>query len=82
MKTQYHTDDAAPCWKCSGTIATYTVDDAVSLIDVLCVACHRTDVFRALTAKPLECAADVSAAHREAAGFMTPCIFYRTKELS
>lgn len=67
MRSEFHSDNAAPCWHCRGTIVTYTVDDSVSLIDVLCVSCRRRDVFRPARITALECVADVSAAHREAA---------------
>lgn len=65
MKTTFHTDNARPCWRCSGTIATYTVDDAVTLIDVYCHGCHARDAFVANDHEPpLTTAAEISAAHR------------------
>lgn len=66
MRTTLHTDNAAPCWKCDGTIASYTVDDSVSLIDVLCVCCKHRDVFRppTLFSATEVSPAQVSAAHR------------------
>ena len=68
MKTDFYTDRAKPCWSCSGTVARYTTDTEVSLIDVLCICCGRRDVFRPRDATaPLESAAQVSAAHRSVA---------------
>lgn len=65
MKTTFASDIAKPCWKCGGTIAEYTLDDAVSLIDVRCFGCHATDIFRPADSRaPLTTAAEVSAVHR------------------
>lgn len=64
MKQRYGTDNAAPCWFCSATVAEYVTDDTVSLIDVTCKCCNRTDVFMALDDFPTT-AAECSAAHRK-----------------
>lgn len=60
----YYTDDSAPCWSCNGTIAEYTTDDTVSLIDIRCLCCWSTDAFRPPPGIIPTTAADVSAAHR------------------
>ena len=65
MRTQYHTDNGKPCWGCHGTIATYTLDSAVLLIDVQCLSCLRRDVFRPKSPLAEQTAAAISAAHRE-----------------
>jgi hypothetical protein len=65
MRQQFYSDNARPCWSCNGTIAEYTVDDTISLIDVVCIACRRRDVFRP-TKPPADHVAAVSAAHRDA----------------
>jgi hypothetical protein len=65
MKQVFYSDSGKPCWKCSGTIAEYTTDTEVSLIDVICRCCHRRDVFRPVGGfKFPETAAEISAAHR------------------
>jgi hypothetical protein len=62
MTTSFHTDNAAPCWSCQGTVATYTVDNFTTLVDVFCHGCHRNDLFTYLTTEPT--AAILSDAHR------------------
>jgi hypothetical protein len=75
MKHIFGTDNAKPCWKCGGTIAEYTLDDAVSLIDVRCIGCHAADVFLPADSEvPLTTAAEVSAAHR--GGLMRYRVWY------
>lgn len=64
MKTDYPTDNAAPCWSCQGTVATYTVDDATSLVDVHCHGCNRRDVFYVAYVGTCNNAAALSALHR------------------
>jgi hypothetical protein len=61
-RSKFYSDNAAPCWKCGGTIVEYVTDDTVSLIDVLCISCRNRDVFSA-TGNP-DTAAAISAAHR------------------
>lgn len=65
MKTQFHSDNGAPCWRCSGTIYTYTVDTYVTYVGATCVSCRADNMF--FPPKPFACetAADVSAAHRK-----------------
>jgi hypothetical protein len=64
MRAKFGTDNAAPCWSCDGTIASYTVDDTVSLVDVYCHGCHRRDLFTRPDVAPPETAAECSAMHR------------------
>lgn len=79
MKRIFGTDNAKPCWKCSGTVAEYTLDSEVSLIDVLCLGCHHRDVFQPADAKaPLTTAAEVSAAHR--GGLLRFSVWYMRPE--
>ena len=66
MKTRYHTDNAAPCWSCDGTVASYDVDDTVSLVDVYCYGCHARDVFSRPTNLAPISADQCSAMHRVA----------------
>ncbi len=66
MKTRFGTDNAAPCWSCQGTIASYTVDDTVSIVDVYCYGCHWRDLFTRPTNTMPDTAAECSAMHREA----------------
>lgn len=64
MTMSLHTDNAAPCWHCQCTVASYTVDDHVSLVDIHCHGCHRRDVFyRRADGSPVT-AAQISKAHR------------------
>lgn len=66
MKTLFYTDNAKPCWSCSGTVAEYETDSEVTLIEVRCRGCGRRDVFRPVDpTAALESAAQVSAAHRK-----------------
>jgi hypothetical protein len=62
MKTTFHSDNGKPCYRCGGTIFTYHCDDAVSLIDTLCISCHARDVFTAKRTPTTP--AQASAAHR------------------
>lgn len=65
MRRQFHSDNARPCPRCDCTIATYTVDTELALIEVFCHGCHMTDEFvpNDHAARPMT-AADVSASHR------------------
>jgi hypothetical protein len=65
MKTKFVTNNARPCWSCSGTVAEYTIDMTMSLIEVRCIRCGRSDIFvpNDHTARPAT-AAEISAAHR------------------
>ena len=71
MRTHYHSDDGAPCWKCSGTIFTYTVDDTVSYVAAYCIGCGADNMFQPKTAMTdaMVKAAFVSEAHRQSAGW-------------
>lgn len=64
MKLRFHSDNGAPCWRCSGTIYTYTVDPYVTYVAATCTSCRADNMF--FPAKPFapETAADISAAHR------------------
>jgi hypothetical protein len=62
MQTTFHSDNGKPCFKCRGTIFTYHCDDAVSLVDAICVSCNTRDLFAAQQT-PVT-AAQASAAHR------------------
>lgn len=64
MKLHYHSDNGAPCWRCQGTIYTYTVDDAVSFVLANCHGCGADNMFYPPQALVFDCAADVSATHR------------------
>jgi hypothetical protein len=65
MKTKFVTDNARPCWSCSGTVAEYTINTMVSLIDVRCICCGKRDIFvpNDHAARPAT-AAEILAAHR------------------
>jgi hypothetical protein len=60
---KFHTDNAAPCFRCQSTIATYDVDEATSLVDVFCHGCHQRDTFDR-GRRQITTAAEASAAHR------------------
>lgn len=64
MKIHFHSDNGAPCWRCDGTIYTYTVDSYVSFVAARCVSCRADNMFFPLKPFAPEKAADVSAAHR------------------
>ena len=64
MKQHFHSDNGAACWRCDGTIYTYTVDEYVTYVGARCVSCQADNMFYPPAAK-LDTAADVSAAHRE-----------------
>ena len=67
MKTKFATDNDVPCWNCKCTVCEYTVDDTVTYVSVYCVGCQQADAFYPPQAIPaLDCAANVSAAHRRA----------------
>jgi hypothetical protein len=66
MRMRYHSDNGAPCWRCDGTIYTYTVDDAVTYVMAVCLGCGRDNTFH----PPANCNGcdsprAVSLAHRE-----------------
>jgi hypothetical protein len=61
-KTAFHSDNGAPCYRCTGTIFTYHCDDAVSLVDTVCISCRARDVFSVCPTPTT--AAEMSAAHR------------------
>jgi hypothetical protein len=65
MKTHLHSDNGAPCWRCDGTIYTYTVDPYVTYVGARCVGCRADNMFYPPKPFNAETAADVSAAHRE-----------------
>jgi hypothetical protein len=62
-KTYFHSDNGTPCWRCSGTIYTYTVDESVTYVGARCIGCHADNMFYP-TRCAFDTAADVSAAHR------------------
>lgn len=70
MRMRYHSDNGAPCWKCAGTIYTYTVDDAVTYVGATCIGCGADNMFYPPKhwQMSLNEAANVSASHRQAAG--------------
>jgi hypothetical protein len=65
MRTRLHSDDGAPCWRCDGTIFTYTVDDTVTYIGATCIGCGADNMFYPPAHSDLDTAASVSAAHRK-----------------
>jgi hypothetical protein len=64
MRMMLYSDNGAPCFKCGGTIHAYHCDDAVSLIDTVCISCRARNVI-SVTKTPTT-PAEVSAAHRSA----------------
>jgi hypothetical protein len=62
MKTTFHSDNGKPCFQCRGTIFTYHCDDAVSLVDTVCVSCNARDLFTARQTP--KSPSQASAAHR------------------
>jgi hypothetical protein len=64
MRTRYHSDNGAPCWKCSGTVYTYVVDDAVTHINAVCVTCGGDNTFHPPYGCSIDTEVSVSAAHR------------------
>lgn len=64
MKTRFHSDNGAPCWRCSGTIYTYTVDDTVTYVGAKCIGCHADNMFYPPADYAIDTAALVSTAHR------------------
>jgi hypothetical protein len=64
MKTDFHSDNGAPCWRCNGTIYTYTVDDQVTYVGARCIGCGADNMFYPSSA--VDTAAFVSWAHRDA----------------
>ena len=70
MKVHFHSDNGAPCWRCSGTIYKYTVDEYVSYVAASCIGCRADNMFIPAKSLSLEdTPARVSQAHREAAAF-------------
>lgn len=69
MRMRYHSDNGASCWRCSGTIYTYTVDDCVTYVGATCIACGADNMFYPPKHCALDTAAFVSTAHREAGGW-------------
>jgi hypothetical protein len=67
MKMNFHSDNGAPCWRCSGTIYTYTVDDCVTYVGARCIGCRADNMFYPPSHCGVDRASDVSAAHRESA---------------
>lgn len=65
MKTHLHSDNGAPCWRCSGTIYTYTIDDCVTYIGATCIGCRADNMFYPPKDYAVDTAAFVSAAHRK-----------------
>lgn len=71
MRNRYHSDNGADCWRCGGSIYTYTVDDCVTYVGACCISCGADNMFyppRTLEDLPLDTPSNVSTAHREAAG--------------
>ncbi len=64
MRKRYHSDNGAPCWRCSGTIYTYTVDDCVTYIGATCIGCGGDNMFYPQSMQPLDKPESVSAEHR------------------
>lgn len=65
MKKHFHSDSGAPCWRCSGTIYSYIVDDIVSYVAARCVSCRADNMFFPPRHRAIDTAANVSASHRE-----------------
>lgn len=63
MRLDFHSDSGKPCYRCDGTVFTYTCDDAVSLVDTYCHSCHASDLFSSPIT--IECASQASFAHRQ-----------------
>ena len=66
MKITFRATDGAPCWRCNRTAHHYTVDDAVTLIDVRCEHCYADNTF--CPSKNIDAGnflATVTKAHRE-----------------
>jgi hypothetical protein len=72
MKTTFYSDNGAPCWRCSCTVYTYTVDDCVSYVGATCFACRADNMFFPPSHCTLDAAANISAAHRES-DFLLSC---------
>lgn len=68
MKTHFHSDNGAPCWRCDGTIYTYTVDEFVTYVAARCIGCRADNMFYPPKDCAVDTAANVSAAHRESIG--------------
>src|SRR4051812_10439870 len=68
MRSTFHSDNGAACYRCSGTIYTYHCDDAVSLVDTVCISCNARDVFT--TSATPSTPPEASAAHRAAKGHL------------
>jgi hypothetical protein len=66
MKMHFHSNEGAPCWRCSHTIYDYTVDEFVTYVGARCAGCGADNMFY----PPEHCGTDttfgVAAAHREA----------------
>jgi len=62
MKALFYSDNGKPCFKCRGTIFAYHCDDAVSLVDTVCISCQTRDLFT--TQSPINSPSEASAAHR------------------
>lgn len=62
MKMNYHSDNGAPCWRCLGTIYTYTVDDEVTYVGARCIGCGADNMF--YPAGAVDTAQNVSWSHR------------------
>ena len=62
MKTTFYSDNGKPCFQCKGTIFAYHCDDAVSLVDTVCIACNTRDLFT--TQRTPGSPSEASAAHR------------------
>lgn len=71
MKRQFHSDNGANCWRCDGTIYTYTVDEYVSYVGATCISCRADNIFHPPKGAPLDTAANVSAAHRKESPVVT-----------
>jgi hypothetical protein len=63
MKFTFYSDNGARCYKCGGTIHEYQCDDAVSLIDTVCISCGARNVIASDQTPTTP--AEASAAHRK-----------------
>ena len=66
MRMHFYSDNGAPCWRCSGTIYSYGVDDLVTYVAARCISCHADNMFY----PPKHCSgcdspSATSLAHRE-----------------
>jgi hypothetical protein len=72
VKMNFHSDNGAACWRCSGTIYTYTVDDTVTYVDARCVSCGADNMFYPRSA--VDTPQHVSWAHRDTYSTQRRCV--------